>query len=45
MAPYLFTVDPEKDIKMLKSNVTVIEATEKAFADSYIQGTTGIKLV
>jgi hypothetical protein len=45
MAPYLFTVNPDKDIKMLKANVTVIEATDKPFADSYIQGTTGIKLV
>ncbi len=45
MAPYLFTVNPEKDIKISKSTVTVCEATDKQFADSYISGTTGIKLV
>jgi hypothetical protein len=45
MAPYLFTVNPEKDIKISKSTITVCEATDKQFADSYISGTTGIKLV
>jgi hypothetical protein len=44
MAPYLFTVSSEKDVRLSKSTVTIIEATEKQFADSYIQGTTGIKL-
>jgi len=44
MAPYLFTVDNEKDIKIFKTNVVVAEGTQKEFADSYIQGTTGIKL-
>jgi len=44
MAPYLFTVDNEKDIRIFKTNVVVAEATQKEFADSYIQGTTGIKL-
>lgn len=44
MAPYLFTVNPDKDIKISKSTVVVCEATDKNFADSYIQGTTGIKL-
>lgn len=44
MAPYLFTVNPDKEIKISKSTVTVCEATDKSFADSYIQGTTGIKL-
>jgi len=45
MIPYLFTISPEKDIKINKSTVVVIEATDKEFADQYIQGTTGIKLV
>lgn len=44
MAPYLFTVNPDKDVKIAKSTVVVAEATDKQFADSYIQGTTGIKL-
>ena len=44
MVPYLFTVNPDKDIKLKKSTVTVIEASDKQFADQYLQGTTGIKL-
>lgn len=44
MMPYIFTVDHNKDIKLSKNNVVVIEATEKQFADQYIQSTTGIKL-
>ena len=44
MMPYLFTVNPEKDVKLNKSTVTVIEATDKAFADQFIQSTTSIKL-
>jgi hypothetical protein len=44
MVPYLFTVNPDKDIKLNKSAITVIEASDKQFADQYIQGTTGIKL-
>jgi hypothetical protein len=44
MAPYLFTVSPEKEIRISKATVTVVEATDKQFADNYIQGTTGIKL-
>lgn len=42
MVPYLFTVDPDKEIKMNKSTVVVIEASDKEFADQYLQGTTGI---
>lgn len=45
LMPYLFTVDPSKEIKLLKTAVTVAEATDKQFADQYIQSTTGIKLV
>jgi hypothetical protein len=44
LMPYLFTVHPDKDIKLLKTAVTVAEATDKQFADQYIQSTTGIKL-
>jgi hypothetical protein len=42
--PYLFTVSPEKDIKLLKQTVTVAEATDKVFADQFVQSTTGIAL-
>lgn len=45
LMPYLFTVNPDKEIKLLKGTVTVCEATDKEFADQYIQSTTGIKLV
>lgn len=45
LVPYLFTVHPEKEIKISKSTVTMIEATDKQFADQFVQVTTGIKLV
>lgn len=44
LMPYLFTVDPEKDVKLLKGVVAMAEATDKMFADQFIQQTTGIKL-
>jgi hypothetical protein len=45
LMPYLFTVNPDKDIKIFKATVVVAEATDKQFADQFIQSTTGIKLV
>jgi uncharacterized alpha/beta hydrolase family protein len=45
LMPYLFTVSPDKEVKLLKKTVTVAEATDKVFADQFIQTTTGIKLV
>lgn len=44
LMPYLFTVHPDKEVKLSKSTVTVVEATDKSFADQFIQATTGIKL-
>jgi hypothetical protein len=44
LMPYLFTVHPDKDVKLLKTTVTVCEATDKTFADQFIESTTGIKL-
>jgi hypothetical protein len=44
LMPYLFTVSPDKEIKLAKSTVTVAEATDKQFADQFIQSTTGIAL-
>jgi len=44
LMPYLFTVSPDKDIKLSKGTVTVEEAIEKTFADQLIEQTTGIKL-
>lgn len=45
LMPYLFTVSPDKDVKLAKGTVTVVSATDKIFADQFIQTTTGIKLV
>jgi hypothetical protein len=44
LMPYLFTVSPDAEIKLAKSTVTVAEATDKQFADQFIQSTTGIAL-
>jgi hypothetical protein len=44
MVPYLFTVSPDKDVQLNKSTVTVIAASDKEFANQYLQGTTGITL-
>jgi len=44
MAPYLFTANPYRDVRIFKNTVVVFEPTLKEFSDSYIQGTTGIKL-
>jgi hypothetical protein len=44
LMPYLFTVHPDKEIKLLKTTVTVAEATDETFAKQFIQSTTGIAL-
>ena len=45
LMPYLFTVSPDKDISLSKSTVTVAVASDKGFADQYMQSTTNIQLV
>ncbi len=45
LMPYLFTVHPDKEIRLNKATVSLAEATDKGFADQFIQSTTGIKLV
>ena len=45
LMPYLFTVHPDKEVKLLKSTVTVAEATDAAFAKQFLEQTSGIKLV
>ena len=45
LMPYLFTVNPDKEVKLQKAVVAMAEATDKQFADQFIQQTTGIKLV
>jgi len=44
MIPYLFTVNPNKEIVILNSAIITKTVCDKQFADQYIQGTTGIKL-
>jgi len=44
LMPYLFTVSPDKDISLSKTTVTVAVASDKAFADQYMQSTTNIHL-
>jgi len=45
LMPYLFTVDPQKTIPLLKSTVTVAVSSDKVFANQYLESTTSIKLV
>ncbi len=45
LMPYLFTVSPDKDIKIAKGTVTVAEATDETFAKQFLESTSGIKLV
>jgi len=45
LMPYLFTVHPDKDIKISKGTVTVAEATDEQFAKQFLETTSGIKLV
>jgi hypothetical protein len=44
MVPYLFTVNPNKDIRLSKS-VMLIELTEESAAKQYLQATTMIQMV
>lgn len=44
MIPFLFTVNPDKDIKINKTAVVTIETTDNEFANQYIAGTTGIAM-
>ena len=45
LMPYLFTVNPDTEIRLQKSTVTVAEATDEQFAKQFIESTTGIALV
>jgi uncharacterized alpha/beta hydrolase family protein len=44
LMPYLFTVSPDRTIPLLKTTVTVVVASDKVFANQYLQTTTGIAL-
>jgi hypothetical protein len=45
LVPFLFTTDPDTQITISKQTVMVVAPTDKEYADTYIQNTTGIKLV
>lgn len=45
LMPYLFTIHPDKEIKLSKGTVTVAEATDEQFAKQFLQSTSGIQLV
>lgn len=45
LMPYLFTVHPDKEVKISKVTVTVAEATDTVFAKQFLETTSGIKLV
>jgi hypothetical protein len=44
LMPYLFTVSQDKDIALSKTTVTVAVASDKTFADQYMQSTTSVYL-
>lgn len=44
LMPYLFTVHPDKEVKLAKSTVTVAEVTDQVFAKQFLEQTSGIKL-
>ena len=45
LMPYLFTVNPDKEVKLIKTTVTMAEATDVEFAKQFTEQTSGIKLV
>jgi hypothetical protein len=45
LMPYLFTVNPDKDVKLSKITVTVAEPTDESFAKQFLESTSGIQLV
>ena len=45
LMPYLFTVSPDRDIKLSKITVTVAEPTDQQFAKQFVEATSKIKLV
>lgn len=44
LMPYLFTVNPNKDVRILKGTVVVAEATDEEFAKQFLESTSGIAL-
>jgi hypothetical protein len=44
MIPFMFTVNPDKELVIKKESVITLQSTDTQFADQYTQGTTGIAL-
>lgn len=42
LAPFMFTVSPDADLKLSINNVLTITKTEKDMASQYVQNTTGL---
>lgn len=45
LMPYAITVDLDKDLKLSKNNINIIDLTNKDFTNQYIELTTNLKLV
>lgn len=45
LIPYIITINLDKEVKIAKNNIAVIEETNKQFMTQYIESTTNIKLV
>ena len=45
LMPYAITVDLDKDLKLSKNNVNIVDLTNKDFMNQYIELTTNFKLV
>jgi len=44
MVPYLFTVDPDRDVKIMRATIVVLEPSDKESATQYTRSTTGLIL-
>jgi hypothetical protein len=44
LLPYMFTVSKDQSISLSKTNVNVMVATDKVFADQYLESTTSIRM-
>lgn len=45
LMPYLFTVSPDRDIRLSKTTVTVAEPTDTTFAKQFLESTSKIQLI
>jgi hypothetical protein len=45
MIPFMLTISGDTDVVINHSSIVSISVTDKQFADQYVQGTTGIKIV